>query len=138
MMHANTAALRPAAPPPAPSRWKVGDVVYAGNRDKRGAHVSKVTMVDTPHTGGVISRLNPRTDLFNHSPTGFEWSYGGSGPAQLALAMCCDALANDDRAIAVYQRFKWLHVASFAKDSWQLSANEVRLACAEIERAKTL
>jgi Family of unknown function (DUF6166) len=31
-------------------------------------------------------RLNPRLDLWNHSPTGFEWGYGGSGPAQLALA----------------------------------------------------
>lgn len=31
--------------------------------------------------------LNPRLDLFNHSPTGFEWGYGGSGPAQLALAI---------------------------------------------------
>ena len=31
-------------------------------------------------------KLNPRLDLFNHSPTGFEWGYGGSGPAQTALA----------------------------------------------------
>ena len=31
-------------------------------------------------------RLNPRLDLWNHSPTGFEWGYSGSGPAQLALA----------------------------------------------------
>ena len=30
--------------------------------------------------------LDPRFDLWNHSPTGFEWGYGGSGPAQLALA----------------------------------------------------
>ena len=31
--------------------------------------------------------LGPRLDLFNHSPTGFEWGYFGSGPAQLALAI---------------------------------------------------
>lgn len=24
----------------------------------------------------------------NHSPDGFAWGYGGSGPAQLALAIC--------------------------------------------------
>ena len=29
--------------------------------------------------------LRPRFDLRNHSPAGFEWGYGGSGPAQLAL-----------------------------------------------------
>ncbi len=28
-----------------------------------------------------------RLDLYNHSPTGFEWAYNGSGPAQLALAI---------------------------------------------------
>src|SRR5467141_965015 len=26
----------------------------------------------------------------NHSPTGFAWGYGGSGPAQLALALLID------------------------------------------------
>jgi len=35
-------------------------------------------------------RLNPRRDLWNHSPSGFEWGYGGSGPAQLALAIYQD------------------------------------------------
>jgi len=28
--------------------------------------------------------------LWNHSPDGFEWGYGGSGPAQLALAIYQD------------------------------------------------
>ena len=25
--------------------------------------------------------------VYNHSPTGFSWGYGGSGPSQLALAI---------------------------------------------------
>ena len=29
--------------------------------------------------------------IINHSPDGFNWGYGGSGPAQLSLAMCLDA-----------------------------------------------
>jgi hypothetical protein len=33
-----------------------------------------------------IRSLELRLDLFNHSPIGFEWGYGGSGPAQLAPA----------------------------------------------------
>src|SRR5439155_2970286 len=40
--------------------------------------------------------LNPRLDLRKHSVTGFEWGYGGSGPAQLALALLADHLANDE------------------------------------------
>lgn len=31
-----------------------------------------------------------RLDLANHSPTGFEYGFGGSGPAQLALAILAD------------------------------------------------
>ena len=36
--------------------------------------------------------LDSRRDLWNHSPTGFEWGYCGSGPAQLALALLADHL----------------------------------------------
>lgn len=32
-------------------------------------------------------RLDPRFDLFRHSPDGFAWGYGGSGPAQLSIAI---------------------------------------------------
>ena len=36
-------------------------------------------------------------ELVNHSPSGFEWGYGGSGPAQLALAFLLDY--TDDESI---------------------------------------
>lgn len=49
--------------------------------------------------------LDPRLDLRNHSPTGLEWGYHGSGPAQLALAMLC-AARDDDTALRLYQQFK--------------------------------
>jgi hypothetical protein len=51
--------------------------------------------------------LDPRFDLREHSPTGFNWGYGGSGPAQLALALCADALGDDARAQRIYQAFKF-------------------------------
>ena len=53
-------------------------------------------------------RLNPRLDLWNHSPTGFEWGYCGSGPAQLALAILADHCANDEQALNFRQRFPLL------------------------------
>lgn len=34
--------------------------------------------------------INHRCDLINHSPTGLEWGYFGSGPAQAALAVLAD------------------------------------------------
>lgn len=42
----------------------------------------------------------------HHSPTGFEWGYGGSGPAELAYNIL---LAYFDARVAQrhYQDFKW-------------------------------
>ncbi len=47
----------------------------------------------------------------NHSPDGFNHGYGGSGPAQLALAICLE-LFGQAAAERVYQQFKWDHIAT--------------------------
>lgn len=74
---------------------------YRGTRNKGG----DVTV--TVETGtGKAKPLAMRLDLRRHSPTGFNWGYAGSGPAQLALALCADALDDDERALRVYQRVK--------------------------------
>ena len=69
--------------------------------------------------------LPPRLDLFNHSPDGFNWGYGGSGPAQLALAILAHALGSthlgDQVAIALHQRFKKEIIAPIhASSSWSM------------------
>jgi hypothetical protein len=69
--------------------------------------------------------LNPRLDLWNHSPTGFEWGYGGSGPAQLALALLADHLSDNRQALDIYQRFKWAVVAELPKKRWMLTSDEI-------------
>src|SRR6267378_1793164 len=56
--------------------------------------------------------LKPRLDLWSHSPTGFEWGYGGSGPAQLALALLADHLGDDNEAVSLHQEFKRIVVAN--------------------------
>ena len=49
----------------------------------------------------------------NHSPDGFAWGYGGSGPAQLALALCLVIFEHKKKADPWrnlpfdYQAFKW-------------------------------
>lgn len=45
--------------------------------------------------------LPMRLDLANHSPTGPEWGYAGSGPAQLALAILADYLSDNPEARAI-------------------------------------
>ncbi len=41
----------------------------------------------------------------NHNPAGFSWGYGGSGPAQLALAVPLDILPESE-AVVLHQNFK--------------------------------
>jgi hypothetical protein len=65
--------------------------------------------------------LNPRLDLYNHSPTGFEWGYCGSGPAQLALAILADHLSDDREALNLYQRFKWTVIVGLPRRRWILT-----------------
>ena len=103
--------------------------VYHGKRTDSGA---EVTVTD----GAVTRPLDPRFDLRSHSPTGFEWGYGGSGPAQLALALAADALGDDDLARRVYQPLKFKVVGALADDAWTLTEDQVTAAVADIERAQ--
>lgn len=76
-----------------------------------------------------------RLDLANHSPDGFEWGYGGSGPAQLALAMCA-AVLGDEVALRHHQAVKWALIAPIAAAEWQISEQQVRDAVAAAEQER--
>jgi hypothetical protein len=77
--------------------------------------------------------LNPRLDLWNHSPSGFEWGYSGSGPAQLALALLADHLGNDDRALKLHQDFKRAVVANLSFKGWAFTSDQIQLLVAALE-----
>jgi len=71
-------------------------------------------------------KINSRLDLFNHSPTGMEWGYGGSGPAQTALAILADFLHDDQLAVMLHQKFKWSMIASLPHKRWSLTDKQIR------------
>lgn len=58
---------------------------YVGYRLHRpgldGRPVSAGCTVKVREEDGSERLLDPRLDLWNKSPTGFEWGYGGSGPS---------------------------------------------------------
>jgi len=83
-------------------------------------------------------RLNPRLDLWNHSPSGFEWGYGGSGPAQLALAILADHLGDDAQAFNFHHRFKWAVAAEFPHRSWTLTSQEIDRVLQALREAEPL
>jgi len=56
----------------------------------------------------------------NHSPDGFNWGYGGSGPAQAALAICLEIFDETWIAQALYQSFKWAFVTKWNEDEFEV------------------
>jgi len=90
----------------------------------------------TVHQQGLPSRpLDPRFDLRRHSDA-LNWGYGGSGPAQLALALAADVLGDDDAAQDVHQRLKRQLIASLPKDGWSISETQLRLAITDIQQQR--
>jgi len=65
--------------------------------------------------GGKVLDPAHSLKLRNHSPTGFAWGYGGSGPAQLALALLLE-FTNEDEAQDLYQDFKAERIALIPQD----------------------
>jgi hypothetical protein len=55
---------------------------------------------------------------------GFEWTYDGTSPQQLALAILFDHLGDKERAIALSAPYMKDVVANLDND-WTLSGNEV-------------
>ena len=76
--------------------------------------------------------LRFRRDLRCHSPAEFEWGYGGSGPAQLALAILADHLGDDEQALNLYQRFKWAVIAGLPRHCWRLTGHQIDQALQSI------
>lgn len=72
--------------------------------------------------------LNPRLDLWNHSSSGFECGYTGSGPAQLALAVLADCLEEDRKAVELHQAFKLEVIAKLPRNGWMLTKSEIKEA----------
>jgi hypothetical protein len=96
---------------------------YRGVRDDSGQ-----THVMVEFSDGSLA--TPLPHIVRHSPTGLEWGYGGSGPADLARSLIMDALGHDVHP-RVYQTFKAEIVASLDRSGFVLADADVR---ATVER----
>lgn len=76
-----------------------------------------------PEIGDIIARressgirhFNFPHKIVEHSPTGMEWGYGGSGPADFALNALL-MFVPEKTARECYQDFKWLFVANLPEN----------------------
>lgn len=125
---------------------------YIGTRS-HGTNICTIVVKD--HVSGRVYPLPLRLDIVHKSPSGFEWGYLGSGPAQTAFAILSHHLADQARhasvlaalgvpadeippeeerlggtlgdylALRFFQKFKARVIASLPKEGWELHADEI-------------
>jgi hypothetical protein len=70
------------------------------------------------------ARLGEHYEVKRFTRYGFEWTYEGESPQQLALAILYDHLGDRDRAIRLSEPFMKMVVANLDND-WTLTSDEV-------------
>ena len=115
------------------------------HEQSRTSDNSEIVYVGYRRQGRVIVEKRPdqeqltpdrSLELVNHSPSGFEWGYSGSGPAQLALALLLDYTDDEDVALAEYMDFKTEVVSQLEctgpDGCWRLTGREIDAARCEL------
>ena len=93
-----------------PDAYRAAGAMFEGRRTANGAEVS---------FDGTPLRWQTSLRVRSHSPTGPEWGYGGSGAAQLALAMLLE-VTDTATAAEHYQEFKNAVVANLDRVHWTM------------------
>lgn len=89
---------------------------YSGDRTIDGV---KVTVDGAP--------LDPCLNVTEFTKNGFEWSYEGPEPRQLALALLVDHLGDKAVAKATVEPFMRAVVANFGNE-WEMTSDDLDLA----------
>ena len=77
------------------------------------------------------AQLPTHEDKLALTDKGFEWSYEGAEPAQLAFAILVDHLGNAAEAKALYERFMRAIVANF-ENEWEMTSADIEAAVAAL------
>jgi hypothetical protein len=93
---------------------------YVGDRTIDGV---KVTVDGAP--------LDPGVEVTEFTRNGFEWSYEGPEPRQLALALLLDHLGDRDKAKASVEPFMAAVVANFGNE-WEMTSVDIDQALAAL------
>jgi hypothetical protein len=87
--------------------------IYAGDRTIDGI---VVTVDGRP--------LDDQRERLQYCAAGFEWSYEGDGPSQLAYALLVDHLGDARKAEALQDRFMREIVANF-QNEWEMNSDDI-------------
>jgi len=91
--------------------------IYKGERPGEGAGGQTIVVQDNGDE-------YPLKHIERHSPDGFNWGYGGSGPADTALSILANCLGME-QANVLYQSFKWEFVAAWG-DEFKITEKEIK------------
>jgi hypothetical protein len=97
---------------------------YAGDRTIDGV---KVTVDGAP--------LDACVNVMEFTKNGFEWSYEGPEPRQLALALLVDHLGDGERAKALVEPLMRAVVANFGNE-WEMTSVDLESALAALSGNK--
>src|SRR4051812_31611162 len=97
--------------------------LYVGDRTMDGVKVT----VDG-------AALDPRTDVVEFTKNGFEWSYEGPEPRQLALALLLDHLGDGEKAKGSVEPFMQAVVANFGNE-WEMTSADIDEALGALGKA---
>lgn len=78
-------------------------------------------------------KLSEHYEVKQFTSWGFEWTYEGESPQQLALAILYDFTGDKIRSIGMSEAFMKAVIANLDND-WELSGDAVARAITEIER----
>jgi hypothetical protein len=95
--------------------------VYSGDRTIDGVKV----MVDG-------APLDACANIKEFTKNGFEWSYEGPEPRQLALAILVDHLGDKAAAMAAVEPFMRAIVANFGNE-WEMTSDDIDLALTALD-----
>lgn len=103
--------------------------LYVGIRTRHGCRVMVVEVLSSAPFTIRERPLRPRRKHKGHIPSGYEWGYGGSGPAQLALALAADVCQDVVSALRIHQQLKWSVVSRLQGDAWILRHEDLLAEC---------
>ena len=69
-------------------------------------------------------RLDERYEVKRFTRYGFEWTYEGESPQQLALAILCDHLGDKEQAVRLSEPFMKSVIANLDND-WTLTSQDI-------------
>ncbi len=99
--------------------------VYVGDRTIDGTQV----LVDG-------HPLDQRLDVRTFTRNGYEWSYEGPEPRQLALALLVDHTGDPQAALALTEAFMRAVVANFGNE-WEMTSDDLAAAVASLGAASS-